>query len=189
MAAQERRPDPRRPPRRHRGAARQDRRHEGRARRARRARGPASSRPRRSGGGVAAIKAAMKASAVDHDPASRQKDRRETNPALSTRKLKLGTFQTNLDSGCVMSDLDGPARHHLAQYRRARAARRGDGVRGDRAGRALAGLRRRHQPARSRLRGLYLGRRASPPRPASPACSPPRTSRSITRSSPPSSRR
>ncbi|MGA7488356.1 MAG: LLM class flavin-dependent oxidoreductase [Xanthobacteraceae bacterium] len=39
--------------------------------------------------------------------ASRQKDRRETNPALSSRKLKLGTFQTNLDSGCVMSDLDG----------------------------------------------------------------------------------
>jgi dimethylsulfone monooxygenase len=40
-------------------------------------------------------------------PATRQQDRRETNPALSTRKLKLGTFQTNLDSGCVMSDLDG----------------------------------------------------------------------------------
>jgi alkanesulfonate monooxygenase SsuD/methylene tetrahydromethanopterin reductase-like flavin-dependent oxidoreductase (luciferase family) len=38
---------------------------------------------------------------------ARQKDRRETNPAFSTRKLKLGTFQTNLDSGCVMSELDG----------------------------------------------------------------------------------
>src|SRR6187551_2720331 len=38
---------------------------------------------------------------------SRRLDRRDTNPALSTRKLKLGTFQTNLDSGCVMSDLDG----------------------------------------------------------------------------------
>ena len=37
----------------------------------------------------------------------RQKDRAETNPALSTRRLKLGTFQTNLDSGCVMSELDG----------------------------------------------------------------------------------
>src|SRR5215475_10381838 len=36
-----------------------------------------------------------------------QRDRRDTNPALSTRRLKLGTFQTNLDSGCVMSDLDG----------------------------------------------------------------------------------
>jgi len=34
-------------------------------------------------------------------------DRRHSNPAFSTRKLKLGTFQTNLDSGCVMSDLDG----------------------------------------------------------------------------------
>ena len=37
---------------------------------------------------------------------ARQKDRTETNPALSSRRLKLGTFQTNLDSGCVMSDLD-----------------------------------------------------------------------------------
>jgi dimethylsulfone monooxygenase len=34
-------------------------------------------------------------------------DREKSNPAFSTRKLKLGTFQTNLDSGCVMSDLDG----------------------------------------------------------------------------------
>ena len=33
---------------------------------------------------------------------ARQKDRTQTNPALSTRRLKLGTFQTNLDSGCVM---------------------------------------------------------------------------------------
>jgi alkanesulfonate monooxygenase SsuD/methylene tetrahydromethanopterin reductase-like flavin-dependent oxidoreductase (luciferase family) len=38
---------------------------------------------------------------------SRRRNREETNPALSSRKLKLGTFQTNLDSGCVMSDLDG----------------------------------------------------------------------------------
>ena len=29
------------------------------------------------------------------------------NPTLGGRKLKLGTFQTNLDSGCVMSGLDG----------------------------------------------------------------------------------
>src|SRR5215813_99600 len=39
--------------------------------------------------------------------AARQRDRSETNPAFSSRRLKLGTFQTNLDSGCVMSDLDG----------------------------------------------------------------------------------
>jgi alkanesulfonate monooxygenase SsuD/methylene tetrahydromethanopterin reductase-like flavin-dependent oxidoreductase (luciferase family) len=38
---------------------------------------------------------------------ARQRDRLECNPAFSTRRLKLGTFQTNLDSGCVMSDLDG----------------------------------------------------------------------------------
>src|SRR6201998_201764 len=36
-----------------------------------------------------------------------QKDRHKVNPALGSRKLKLGTFQTNLDSGCVMSGLDG----------------------------------------------------------------------------------
>ena len=36
-----------------------------------------------------------------------QKERGETNPCFSDRRLKLGTFQTNLDSGCVMSDLDG----------------------------------------------------------------------------------
>src|SRR3954467_13411221 len=40
-------------------------------------------------------------------PGSRRLDRRETNPAFSSRRLKLGTFQTNLDSGCVMTDLDG----------------------------------------------------------------------------------
>jgi hypothetical protein len=34
-------------------------------------------------------------------------DRRDINPIFNTRRLKLGTFQTNLDSGCVMSDLDG----------------------------------------------------------------------------------
>jgi alkanesulfonate monooxygenase SsuD/methylene tetrahydromethanopterin reductase-like flavin-dependent oxidoreductase (luciferase family) len=36
-----------------------------------------------------------------------RKDRRETNPAFGDRRLKLGTFQTNLDSGCVMSALEG----------------------------------------------------------------------------------
>ena len=36
-----------------------------------------------------------------------QQDRLTTNPAFSNRNLKLGTFQTNLDSGCVMSGLEG----------------------------------------------------------------------------------
>jgi dimethylsulfone monooxygenase len=36
-----------------------------------------------------------------------QSERFETNPIFSGRKLKLGTFQTNLDSGCVMSGLEG----------------------------------------------------------------------------------
>src|ERR1700722_8108010 len=36
-----------------------------------------------------------------------QKERRDSNPTFGSRRLKLGTFQTNLDSGCVMSDLEG----------------------------------------------------------------------------------
>ena len=49
-------------------------------------------------------------------------ERAGTNPVFSDRKLKLGTFQTNLDSGCVMSDLDGrleitwPNTVQLAKY-------------------------------------------------------------------------
>ena len=48
--------------------------------------------------------------------------RLETNPAFNGRKLKLGTFQTNLDSGCVMSSLEDrlritwPNTRELAQY-------------------------------------------------------------------------
>ena len=34
-------------------------------------------------------------------------DRLDTNPAFSGRKLKLGIFQTNLDSGCIMSGVEG----------------------------------------------------------------------------------
>lgn len=33
--------------------------------------------------------------------------RRATNPVFGSRKLKLGTFQSNMDSGCVMSSLEG----------------------------------------------------------------------------------
>jgi alkanesulfonate monooxygenase SsuD/methylene tetrahydromethanopterin reductase-like flavin-dependent oxidoreductase (luciferase family) len=49
-------------------------------------------------------------------------DRLLSNPVFNDRKLKLGTFQTNLDSGCVMSSLEGrlqitwPNTKQLAQY-------------------------------------------------------------------------
>ncbi|NOJ45973.1 LLM class flavin-dependent oxidoreductase [Bradyrhizobium archetypum] len=36
-----------------------------------------------------------------------QDQRSATNPVFGLRKLKLGTFQSNMDSGCVMSALDG----------------------------------------------------------------------------------
>ena len=32
-----------------------------------------------------------------------EEDRRRTNPLFNDRKLKLGTFCTNLDYGCAMS--------------------------------------------------------------------------------------
>jgi dimethylsulfone monooxygenase len=35
------------------------------------------------------------------------RDRRSVNPVFSDRKLKLGTFQTNLDYGCLMADIEG----------------------------------------------------------------------------------
>src|ERR1700730_10629022 len=34
-------------------------------------------------------------------------DRRSINPAFNGRKLKLGTFQSNLDYGCLMADVEG----------------------------------------------------------------------------------
>ena len=36
-----------------------------------------------------------------------REDRRSSNPVFNSRKLKLGTFQTNLDYGCLMSDVEG----------------------------------------------------------------------------------
>ncbi len=90
---------------------------------------------------------------------ARQKDRCETNPAFSTRRLKLGTFQTNLDSRLRDVGARRPARHHLGQHRGAGEARRRDGVRGAGSGGALAGLGRQDQSAGSGLRGLHLGRR------------------------------
>jgi alkanesulfonate monooxygenase SsuD/methylene tetrahydromethanopterin reductase-like flavin-dependent oxidoreductase (luciferase family) len=36
-----------------------------------------------------------------------RRDRRESNPIFGGRKLKLGTFQSNLESGGIMSDLEG----------------------------------------------------------------------------------
>src|SRR6202046_2319867 len=36
-----------------------------------------------------------------------QEERRRTNPIFNDRKLKLGTFGTNLDRGCAISTIDG----------------------------------------------------------------------------------
>jgi FMNH2-dependent dimethyl sulfone monooxygenase len=36
-----------------------------------------------------------------------QEARRKTNPVFNDRKLKLGTFGTNLDRGCAISSIDG----------------------------------------------------------------------------------
>ena len=39
--------------------------------------------------------------------AAMRDDRRIINPVFNQRKLKLGTFQSNLDYGCLMSDVEG----------------------------------------------------------------------------------
>jgi dimethylsulfone monooxygenase len=39
--------------------------------------------------------------------ATTRDDRRSTSPIFNNRKLKLGTFQSNLDYGCLMSDVEG----------------------------------------------------------------------------------
>jgi len=89
----------------------------------------------------------------------RQKDRLQTNPALSTRRLKLGTFQTNLDSGCVMSDLDG--RLDITWPNTVALAKLADEMEFE----ALVpvarwmGWGRQNQPAGAGLRGLHLGGR------------------------------
>ena len=36
-----------------------------------------------------------------------REDRHSINPAFNNRKLKLGTFQSNLDYGCLMADVEG----------------------------------------------------------------------------------
>ena len=39
--------------------------------------------------------------------ATARNDRRSINPAFNHRTLKLGTFQSNLDYGCLMADVEG----------------------------------------------------------------------------------
>ena len=41
------------------------------------------------------------------DAITAQQERRKTNPVFNDRKLKLGTFGTNLDRGCAISTIDG----------------------------------------------------------------------------------
>ena len=41
---------------------------------------------------------------------TRDETRRQTNPVFNDRKLKLGTFGTNLDRGCAISTIDGVLR-------------------------------------------------------------------------------
>ena len=93
----------------------------------------------------------------------------KTNPAFSTRRLKLGTFQTNLDSGCVMSDLDG--RLDITWPNTVALAKLADEMEFE----ALVPVARwqgfggADQPAGTGLRGLHLGGRHRRRRPASRA--------------------
>ena len=49
----------------------------------------------------------MTASSLVAAAATAQEQRRRTNPVFNDRKLKLGTFGTNLDRGCAISTIDG----------------------------------------------------------------------------------
>jgi hypothetical protein len=120
--------------------------------------------------------------------AIQQQDRDETNPAFSCRKLKLGTFQTNLDSGCVMSDLEG--RLDITWPTTLALARLAEEMDFE----ALVPVARWHGfggATNPQGRGFEAtpGPPASPLPLPKPASSPPRTSRSITRSSPPNNPR
>ena len=87
-----------------------------------------------------------------------QIDRRQSNPIFGDRKLKLGTFQTNLDSACIMSDLDG--RHHITWPNTVACAKLADEMEFEAivpVG-ALARLRRHDQSAGAGVRDLHLGR-------------------------------
>ena len=83
--------------------------------------------------------------------------RRKTNPVFNDRKLKLGTFGTNLDRGCAISTIDGVLEINWPNTLELAQLLRGDGVRGAGADRALARLRRRHQFQRSGLRDAFPG--------------------------------
>ena len=87
----------------------------------------------------------------------RRQDRRDTNPVFNDRKLKLGTFGTNLDRGCAISDHRRRAGDQLAEHAGARQALRGDGVRGAGADRALARLRRRAPTSTARASNASPG--------------------------------
>ena len=80
-----------------------------------------------------------------------RKDRRVTNPTFNHRKLKLGTFQSNLDYGCLMSDIEGRLKISWPNTKALAKLCRRDGVRSAAAGGALARIWRQAQSARSGL--------------------------------------
>jgi hypothetical protein len=106
--------------------------------------------------------------------------RRSTNPVFNDRKLKLGTFGTNLDRGCAISTIDGvleinwPNTLELAKISEAMEFEALVPI-----GRwhGFGGVTNFNAPASS----ASPGRRRSAPRPIIPASSPPRTCRPSTR--------
>ena len=103
-------------------------------------------------------------------------ERRSTNPVFNDRKLKLGTFGTNLDRGCAISTIDGvleinwPNTLELAKISEAMEFE------------ALVPIGRWHGFGGSpiltaRASSVFPGRRRSAPRRIIPGSSPPRTCR------------
>src|SRR5262249_31638578 len=82
-----------------------------------------------------------------------QELRRGTNPLFNDRKLKLGTFCTNLDYGAAITTIEGTLR--ISSPATLALAKLAEEMEFE----ALARLRRGHQLQRRRLRVLLLGGR------------------------------
>ena len=110
--------------------------------------------------------------------------RRQTNPLFNDRKLKLGTFCTNLDYGCAMSPIDGTLR--ISWPNTLKLARMADEMQLEAivpvaAGAASAARSTSTAPASRPSRGRPAGADQ-----LFDACSPPRISPPCIRSPPPS---
>src|ERR1700756_2032261 len=100
--------------------------------------------------------------------------RRKTNPVFNDRKLKLGTFGTNLDRGCAISTIDGVLEinwPNTLELTKISEAMEFEALVPSGRWNGFGGVTNFNGPASS----ASPGPRRSAPRPTIPASSPPRT--------------